>query len=292
MWIAAAVLSAVFAGATAIFSKCGVKNTPSNVATAVRTSVVLLFSWGIVCVTGEYRGIAEIDVKSWVFLALSGIATGASWLSYFKALSVGEVSKVAAVDKSSVVLSVLFAIVLFADERKNVLAKLCCLLPIGVGTFLMTDIKTAMKKDENTQGRVWLFFALLSAMFAAATSILAKVGIKNVNSNLATAIRTCVVFVFAWAIVVAKKESGSIAAITKKDALFLGISGLATGMSWLCYYYAVQNGRLSVVVPIDKSSILITVVFSTLVFKEKTSRRAWIGLALLLCGTIAMAVLT
>lgn len=292
MWVAAAVLSAVFAGITAILSKCGVKNTPSNAATAVRTSVVLLFSWGIAFATGEYRGIAKIDAKSWTFLILSGAATGASWLCYFKALSVGDVSKVAAADKSSVVLSVLFAVLLFADERKNVVIKLCCLVPIGVGTLLMADIKTAFKKRENSQGKSWLFFALLSAVFAAATSILAKAGIQNVNSNLATAIRTCIVFVFAWAIVVGKKEGRAVVSITKKDALFLVLSGIATGASWLCYYYAVQNGQISVVVPVDKLSILITVLFSAAVLKERLSKSAWIGLALLATGTVFMAVLT
>ncbi len=288
LWIAAAVLSAVFAGVTAILSKCGIKNTNSNVATAMRTSVVLLFSWLIVFITGAYREISGISVKSWIFLILSGAATGASWICYFKALSVGEVSKVAAVDKSSVVLSVLFAIVLFPDERNLWYVKLICLCLIGLGTFFMTDIK----KGENEQGLIWFTFAILSAVFAAATSILAKAGIKNVDSDLATAIRTCVVFIFAWLIVIAKKEYALIKEVTKKDLLFLVFSGVATGVSWLFYYYAIQNGQVSVVVPIDKTSILITVVFSLIVFKEKLSKKSWLGLTLLTTGTILMAVLT
>lgn len=283
-----AVFSSVFAGITAVLSKCGIKNTNSNVATAVRTSVVLLFAWAIVFVTGAYCGISEISIKSWVFLILSGMATGISWICYFKALSTGEVSKVVAVDKSSVVLSVLFAIVLFSDERNLWYVKIGCLVLIGLGTYFMTDIK----KEQSKQKLSWLVFAVLSSVFAGATSILAKVGIENVDSNLATAIRTCVVFLFAWVIVIARKEGKFVKEITKKDALFLVLSGIATGISWLCYYYAIKNGQVSVVVPIDKLSILITVGFSVIVFKEKLSKKSWFGLGLLTVGTVLMAVLT
>lgn len=288
LWLFAAVFSAVFAGITAILSKCGIKNTSSNAATAIRTTVVLLFSWLMVLITGEYTEIAEISTKSWLFLILSGTATGASWICYFKALSIGEVSKVAAVDKSSVVLSVLFAIVLFPDERNLWHVKLLCLAFIGFGVFLMTDIK----KSECKQGRLWFVFAALSAIFASATSLLAKIGIENVASNLATAIRTFVVFIFAWGIVIGKKELKTVKAVTKKDAVFLILSGIATGASWLCYYYAIQNGQVSVVVPIDKMSILITVIFSLIVFKEKLSEKSLFGLCLLTTGTVLMAVLT
>ncbi len=288
IWVLSAILSAVFAGVTAILSKSGVKDTNSNVATALRTSVVLIFSWLIVFITGAYTGISEISAKSWVFLILSGVATGVSWICYFKALSMGEVSKVTAVDKSSVVLSVLFAIVIFPDERNLWYVKIICLALIGLGTFFMTDIK----KQENGEGRAWLIFAILSAVFAAATSLLAKVGIKNVDSNLATAIRTCVVFLFAWIIVFAKGQTKLVKQVTKKDGLFLVLSGIATGVSWLCYYYAIQKGTVSVVVPIDKMSVLITVIFSVVIFKEKLPLKSWIGLGLMLIGTILMAVLT
>lgn len=288
MWIFVAVLSAVFAGVTAVLSKCGVKNTDSDVATAVRTSVVVLFSWAIVLLTGAYRGVSAIGVKSWVFLILSGAATGASWLCYFKALSVGAVSKVAAVDKSSVVLTVLFALLLFPDERNAWQIKLICLVFIGAGTFLMTDLQ----KGERGKSRSWLVFALLSAAFAAATSLLAKMGVEDVDSNLATAIRTCVVFLAAWGIVFGKKEGRLVKEIPEKDVLFLVLSGLATGASWLCYYYALKRGQVSVVVPIDKLSILITVFFSLIVLKERLSKKGWIGLGLLTVGTVLMAVLT
>ena len=288
MWILTACLSAVFAGVTSILSKCGIRNTNSDVATAIRTSVVLVFSWIIVFAFDAYKTLADINVKSWIFLVLSGIATGASWICYFEALSLGEVSKVAAVDKSSAVLSVLFAIIIFPDERTLWWVKLICLAAIAVGTFLMTDIK----RGEDKSKILWLLFALLSAVFAAATSLLAKVGVENVDSNAATAIRTCVVFVMAWLIVFCRKETKFVREISGKEALFLILSGTATGASWLCYYYAIQNGQVSVVVPIDKLSILITVLFSLIVFKEKLKVKAWCGLALLTAGTVLMAVFT
>lgn len=288
MWIVAAVLSAVFAGITAILLKCGVKNVNSDVATAIRTSVVLAFAWIIVFATGAYRTLADISVKSWIFLILSGLATGVSWICYFKALSLGEVSKVAAVDKSSVVLSVLFAIIIFPDERTLWWVKLICLAVIAIGTFLMTDIKRGQDKSKTG----WFIFALLSAVFAAATSLLAKVGIENVDSNAATAIRTFVVFIMAWLIVLFGKKTKSVKEVKGKEIVFLVLSGIATGASWLCYYYAIQNGQVSVVVPIDKLSILITVIFSLIVFKEKLSLKAWFGLGFLTTGTILMAVFT
>lgn len=288
MWIAAACFSAVFAGLTAILSKCGIKNTDSDVAAAVRTSVVLLFAWVIVFATGAYKTLASVGVRSWVFLLLSGAMTGASWLCYFKALSLGEVSKVAAVDKSSVILTVLFAVAFFPDERALWWVKLLCLVPIAVGTFLMTDIRRGEEKSRF----VWLLFAALSAVFAAATSLLAKVGMDDVESNAATAIRTCVVAVMAWLIVVCRRKTKLVKAIKGRELLFLTASGISTGASWLCYYYALKYGQVSVVVPIDKLSIVVTVLFSFVVLKEKPKPKAWIGLALLTAGVILMAVFT
>lgn len=288
MWIVAAILSALFAGLTAVLSKCGIKHANSDVATAVRTSVVLLLAWAIVFITGAYTTLSQISGRSWLFLILSGLATGASWICYFRALSLGEVSKVAAVDKSSTVLSVLFAIILFADEREKWWLKLIFLVLIAAGTFLMTDIKRGTEKKKLT----WLAFALLSAVFAAATSLLAKIGIENVDSNAATAIRTCVVLVMAWLIVFCRRETKYVKQLRGREIVFLILSGLATGASWLCYYYAIQQGQVSIVVPIDRLSILVTVLFSLVVFKEKLSLKAWIGLALLTSGTVLMAVFT
>lgn len=285
MWLMAAILSAVFAGMTSILAKCGIKKTDSDLATALRTVVVLAFAWIMVFVVGSQSTIAEIDGKSLIFLILSGLATGASWICYFKALSVGDVNKVVPIDKSSTVLTVLLAIICFG-ETSNLAVKLIATAILAVGIFLMVEKKQTAQKSEN---RSWMIYAVLSAVFAALTSILAKVGIWGVESNLGTAIRTGVVLVMAWIIVLLKGKQKQIKMIEKKELLFIGLSGIATGASWLCYYYAVQNGVLSVVVPIDKLSILVTVVFSYCVFKEKLSKKALLGLCLMVIGTFLMA---
>ena len=288
MWIVAAVFSAFFAGVTAVLSKCGLKNVDSDAATAVRTTVVAVFSWLVVWWTGSLDAVAKIDGRSLLFLILSGLATGASWLCYFKALSLGEMSRVAAVDKSSVVVSVLLAMAIFPEERNALPIKLVCLVFVAAGTFLMADIRRGEEKKKFG----WLFFALLSALFAAATSVLAKIGMDDVPSSVATAIRTCVVLVAAWLFVLGRGKTGEIKKIKGREALFLVLSGAATGIGWLCYYYAVQNGSVGVVVPIDKMSIWVTVIFSCVVLKEKPSARSWAGLVLLTAGTVAMAVWT
>jgi len=286
MWIVMAVISAVFAGITSILAKCGIKNTDSDIATALRTVVVLVFSLIMVFVVGSQGALAEISTRSLVFLILSGIATGASWICYFKALSVGDVNKVVPVDKSSTVLTVLLAI-LFLGERNNLLFKLICTAVLGAGIFLMIE----KKEDTHTETRsVWLPYAAASAVFAALTSILAKVGIENVESNLGTAIRTAIVLIMAWLIVLLKGKQSQLKMLDKKELGFIGLSGIATGGSWLCYYYAIQHGVVSVVVPIDKLSILISIAFSGIVFREKLSKKAGIGLALMVIATIVMAL--
>ena len=281
-----AVLSAVFAGLTAILAKCGIRKTDSDVATALRTVVVLLFSWIMVFIVGSANTITDITAKSLIFLILSGIATGASWICYFKALSVGDVNKVVPVDKSSTVLTVLLAIILFS-ETNHLAVKLIGTALLAVGIFLMIEKKNADAKQTKA---VWLPYAIGSAVFAALTSILAKIGIEGVESNLATAIRTGVVLVMAWLIVLIKGKQKQLKSLDKKELGFIALSGFATGGSWLCYYYAIQNGVVSVVVPIDKMSVVITVVFSYFVFKEKLSRKAVIGLILMVLGTLAMAI--
>lgn len=281
-----AVLSALFAGLTAVLAKCGIKKTDSDIATALRTIVVLIFSWIMVFVVGPDDTITQIDTRSLVFLILSGLATGASWICYFKALSIGDVNKVVPVDKSSTVLSVLLAIVLFG-ETNNLPIKLISTALLAFGVFLMIE-----KKDTDTKEikRAWLPYAVGSAVFAALTSILAKIGISGVESNLGTAIRTGVVLAMAWGIVFAKDKQDQLHSIDRKELLFIALSGLATGASWLCYYYAIQNGIVSVVVPIDKMSILVSIAFSYIVFHEKLSRKASVGLLLMLCGTLSMAL--
>ena len=294
MWIIMAALSAFFAGLTAILAKCGIKKTDSDVATAVRTVVVLVFSWLMVLITGSIDTISGISGKSMLFLVLSGIATGASWICYFKALSVGNVNKVVPVDKSSTVLSVILAIILFG-ETNHLAVKLVGTVLLAIGIFLMIEKKEDRNpadadKETTPKGRTWLPYALGSALFAALTTILAKVGINGVESNLGTAIRTCVVLIMSWLIVFLRGKQGFVRNTDRKELRFIIFSGIATGASWLCYYYAVQKGIVSVVVPIDKLSILVSIAFSRIVFKEKLTGRARAGLTLMVCGTLAMAV--
>ncbi len=289
MWLIMAILSAFFAGITSILAKCGIKKTNSDLATALRTIVVLAFSWLMVAVVDSGGTISEITPKSFVFLILSGAATGASWICYFKALALGDVNKVVPVDKSSTVLTVLLAIFLF-QEKTHLILKLAGTLLLAAGIFLMIEKKQTSQKKEN---RRWLIYALLSALFASLTSILAKVGITGVESNLGTAIRTGVVLIMAWLVVLIKNRETSVRLlkeVPKGELLFISLSGLATGASWLCYYYAIQNGPVSVVVPIDKLSILVTIVFSRLVFSETLSRQALLGLILMVFGTLIIAL--
>jgi len=286
MWIIMAILSAIFAGLTTILAKSGIRHTDSDVATAIRTVIVLIFSWIMVFVVGSAGTIFDLESKSILFLVLSGLATGLSWLCYFKALSMADVNKVVPIDKSSTVLTVLLAIIIF-HETHNLLIKLCGTVLIAVGAFLMIEKKDTIS-EKNQKG--WLTYALLSAVFAALTSILAKVGITGVESNLGTAIRTGVVLVLAWAIVFGKGKTDLIHKISKRELVFICLSGIATGASWLCYYYAIQNGIVSVVVPIDKLSVLITVAFSYIFLKEKIKRKSALGLALMTIGTLMMAI--
>lgn len=285
MWLFAAIGSAFFAGLTSILAKCGIKKTDSDIATAIRTGVVLLFSWIMVFVVGSAGTIFEISPKSFLFLALSGIATGASWICYFKALSMGNVNKVVPIDKSGTILTVILAIIFFR-ETENIFVKLVCTVFLAIGIFMMIE-----KKDysgENKKG--WMIYAVLSAIFAAATSILAKIGIDGVESNLGTALRTIVVLAMAWAVVFVKGKQKEVKNIDKKELGFICLSGIATGASWLCYYYAIQNGVVSVVVPIDKLSILVAIAFSYLVFGEKLSKKSAAGLFVMTAATVAMAI--
>ena len=286
MWIIAAVMSAFFAGLTAILAKCGIKKTDSDLATALRTVVVLIFSWIMVLVVGSQSTVPQIETRSLIFLILSGLATGASWLCYFKALSMGDINKVVPIDKSSTVLTVLLAIICFW-ETANLWVKLLSTVILAVGILMMIEKKDVQSKAE---GKSWIIYAVLSAVFAALTSILAKVGISGVESNLGTAIRTGVVLVMAWLIVFVKGKQKQLKYIDKKELIFISLSGLATGASWLCYYYAIQEGIVSVVVPIDKLSVLVTVAFSYVMFKEKLTKKSALGLALMVAGTLLMTI--
>lgn len=286
MWVIFAFASALFAGLTAILAKCGIRKTDSDAATAIRTIVVLLFSWLMVWMVGSGPTITSLSAKTWIFLILSGLATGASWLCYFRALQQGDVNKVVPIDKSSTILTILLALI-FLGEPVSWLKGLATLL-IGAGTFLMIEKKSV--SGEKREKKSWLIYAVLSAVFASLTSILGKIGIDGVESNLGTAIRTGVVLVMAWLIVFVKGKQHTLRSVPKKELVFLILSGLATGGSWLCYYKALQDGLASVVVPIDKLSLLVSIGFSALVFKERLSKKAALGLGLIVAGTLLMPV--
>ena len=286
MWVFFAFGSALFAGLTAILAKCGIRKTDSDIATAIRTVVVLLFSWLMVWIVGSAPTITTLSAKTWVFLILSGVATGASWLCYFRALQLGDVNKVVPIDKSSTVLTILLALIFLGEPISWV--KGAAVVLIGVGTFLMIEKKAVT--GEKQEKKRWLLYALLSAVFAALTSILGKIGIEGVESNLGTAIRTGVVLVMAWLIVFLKGKALSLRSVPKKELGFICLSGLATGGSWLCYYKALQDGLASVVVPIDKLSILVSIGFSALVFKERLSKKSALGLVLIVGRTLMMLI--
>ena len=283
MWILFAFGSALFAGLTSILAKCGIKKTDSTVATAIRTIVVLLFSWLMVFVVGSQGTISEITGKTLLFLVLSGLATGASWLCYFKALQLGDVNKVVPIDKSSTVLTILMAAIFLSEGIS--LTRGVGIVLIAIGTFLMIEKK---QSSGATQSAAWLWYALGSAVFASLTAILGKIGISGVEFNLGTAIRTAVVLIMSWVMVFVTGKQGELKLIPKNELGFICVSGLATGGSWLCYYKALQDGPASVVVPIDKLSILVTVLFSYLVFHERLTKKSALGLAGIVAGTLLM----
>lgn len=285
MWLLFAFGSALFAGLTAILAKCGIRNTDSNVATALRTGVVLVFSWLMVLVVGAQSGIRDISAKILIFLILSGLSTGISWLCYFKALQMGDINKVTPIDKSSTVITMLLAFIFLGEEITWL--KFVSMILIGIGTYLMIQKKETQEKKEDKK---WLLYAVGSAVFASLTSILGKIGIQDVNSNLGTAIRTAVVLVMAWIVVFVTGKQDTVKNIDRKSWLFLILSGFATGSSWLCYYRALQTGPASVVVPIDKLSILVTIAFSYVVFHEKLSLKSGAGLLLIVVGTLALLI--
>ena len=288
MWIFYAIGSSFFAGITAILAKCGIQKTNSNVATAIRTIVVLIFAWLMVLITGVGAGISNISGRTLLFLVLSGLATGASWLCYFHALQKGDVNKVVPIDKSSTILTILLALI-FLQEGLSI-GKGIAIVLIGVGTMLMITRKKTTNQEKSSGGS-WFIYAVLSAVFASLTAILGKVGIEGVDSNLGTAIRTTVVLVMAWFMVFVTGEQKEVRTVEKKELLFIYLSGLATGASWLCYYRALQEGPASVVVPIDKLSMLITIAFSYIVFHEKLTKKAALGVVLITAGTILLAMI-
>ena len=287
MWLLFAVGSAFFAGVTAILAKCGIRKTDSTVATAIRTIVVLIFAWIMVFVVGSQDQLRDIGQMTLLFLILSGLATGASWLCYFKALQLGDVNKVVPIDKSSTVLTILLAFLLLGEPIG--LFQGIGVVLIGAGTFLMIEKKPDASSGA-VQGKGWMLYAFGSAIFASLTAILGKIGIQGVESNLGTAVRTGVVLVMAWAMVLVTGRAKEVRQVPGRELAFICLSGIATGASWLCYYRALQDGPASVVAPIDKLSILVTVAFSYLVFRERLTRRSGLGLVLIVAGTLAMLI--
>ena len=286
MWLLFAAASAFFAGITAILAKCGIRQTDSTVATALRTCVVLVMAWVMVPVSGQWSGVQDITGRAMLFLVLSGLCTGASWLCYFKALQIGDINRVVPVDKTSTVLTILLALLFLGEGVTPV--KTVAMVLILAGTWLMIEKKSGASATSSSKG--WFWYAAGSAIFASLTSILGKVGVSDIGSNLGTAIRTSVVLVMAWVMVFVTGKQKEVAKVPRRELGFLGLSGLATGASWLCYYRALQDGPASVVAPVDKLSILVTVAFSAIVFGEKLSRKAAFGLALNVVGTLLMLV--
>ena len=283
MWLVFALGSALFAGLTSILAKCGIKKTDSDVATGIRTIIVLLFSWLMVFIVGSQNQISAIDGKTLLFLILSGLATGASWLCYFKALQLGDINKVVPIDKSSTVITIILAAIIL--DEKITLVKGIAIVLIAVGTFLMIEKKKSTNSENKSS---WLLFAFGSALFAALTAILGKIGISGVESNLGTAIRTFVVLIMSWVMVLVTGKKDKVKEVPKNEFIFICLSGIATGASWLCYYRALQDGLASVVVPVDKLSILVTILFSYIVFHEKLSVKSAIGLVGIVAGTLIM----
>lgn len=285
MWLLYAFASSFFAGITAILAKIGMKDVDSSLATALRTIVVLVFSWLMVFVTGVKIDFTKLSIETLLFITLSGLATGASWLCYFKALQMGDVNKVTPIDKTSTVMTMILSF-LFLHEPLNLL-KIICMIFISIGTYLMIEKKKNYNNHINNQ---WIIFAFGSAVFASFTSLLAKIGIQNIDSTLATAIRTIVVLIMAWLIVFIQKKQTQVKYINKRSWLFLIISGITTGLSWLCYYRALQDGLASIVVPIDKLSVVFTIAFSYFILKEKLSYRSFLGLIILVIGTLMLLI--
>jgi len=286
MWLIFAFGSALFAGITAILSKIGIKKTDSNLATAIRTIIILIFSWLMVLVAGSQTTITTISNKTLVFLILSGLATGASWLCYFKALQLGDVNKVTPIDKSSTVLTMILALIILGEAIT--ITKLIGMIGIAIGTYMMITKKNV--EEKKVGGNKWLIYASLSALFASLTAILGKIGIQRIESNLGTAIRTIVVLIMAWIVVFVSRKQGEIKNIDKRSLVFICFSGITTGLSWLCYYRALQDGQASIVVPIDKLSIVITVVFSYFLLNEKLTKKSFTGLILIVAGTLTLLV--
>ena len=286
LWISAAALAAIFSGLSVIFAKCGIKKTDSDLAMALRAVAIFVFAWMLAFAFGSQNTVASIDSRSWVFLILSGLASGGSWIFYFKAIAIGDMNKVSSIEKLSTVLSVILAIICFG-EISNLAIKLASTAILGLGILLTVDRR---KKQSGIKGKKWMVYAVMSTLFTAMMSVFSKIGVSDIDPNFATAVRTSIVLILAWTVVLASKKQRGIGNIPHTELLFIALSGIATAASWVCYYFAIKHGDVSVVVPMEKLSILVVVCFSFFVFKEKISKRAFLGLAFIVTGTLLMAV--
>jgi bacterial/archaeal transporter family protein len=285
MSIILALLAALFASFTAILAKIGIEDVDSNLATAVRTIVVVIMAYLMVVITGQTGNIMAVSAKSFIFLVLSGLTTGLSWLAFFKAIQIGDVSKVVPIDKASVVLTILLSFLVLREPATMPVVAGGVIISIGTFVLIGKDKKkkTQRKKVFNTKS--YIFLAIMSAVFAALTNILAKIGIEDVDSNVATFIRTVVIILFAWGIVFFQGTVKELKKISKKSYIFLILSGAATGFSWLCYFAALAIGKVSIVNPIDKFSVVLTMILSFIILKEKPTKSTVTGAVLITIGT-------
>lgn len=294
IWITLALLGAFFTSMTTILAKIGIKDVNSNFATFIRTGVVIVCALILCLINQDLSKTSDLTTENWIFLILSGLATGCSWLCYYKAMKLGNINKVAPIDKSSFILTSILFLIFFFDETTNngntltILMLVASMILMLIGTILMIGKKEA----EDAKSNMWLLFAILSAVFASLVSLFAKIGLKGISSNLGTLYRTIVVYIFAGAIVLARKDYKDVKSITKKSWLFLILSGIATGGAWLCEYAALNYvGANPVAVnSIGKLSILLTMLFSFLVLKEKFTKKSLLGLSLLTAGIVLIII--
>lgn len=290
MSIILALLAALFASFTAILAKIGIEKVDSNLATAVRTVVVVIMAYLMVAITGQTDSIFNISMKSYIFLILSGLTTGMSWLCFFKAIQIGDVSKVVPIDKASVVLTILLSFIILGEPATAFVVSGGIIISIGTFVLIGKEKKNDRKKKKGFNTKSYIFLAVLSAVFAALTNILAKIGIEDVDSNVATFIRTVVIILFAWGIVFFQGTFKELKNISKKSYLFLLLSGAATGLSWLCYFAALALGKVSIVNPIDKFSVVLTMVLSFIILKEKPTKNTIAGAILITIGTALLII--
>lgn len=294
LWLILALIAALATSLTTVFAKIGIKDVPSDFATFFRTGIVLVCAAGLCFITGSWNQIPNLTPNNWIFLVLSGLCTGCSWLCYYRALQLSSVNRVAPIDKSSFLLtSILFLIFFFNDVTKGgdplVIGMLFASMALMLGGTLLMAWP---KKEEGRVSKKWIFYAVGSAVFASLVSLFVKIGLQGMSSDLGTFLRTVVVLIFSGAIALARKQTKGLKAVSPKSWVFLTLSGLATGVAWLGEYYALNMEGVNPVAvnAIGKLSILLTMLFSATVLKERFSWKSLLGLGLLTGGIILIVV--